>query len=286
MLTGPVLAFAAALLAALIASGLIRALARRAGFTAGFNPIVPQQRAPAALGGGGGIFLGLGAGLLAGGGSLLLLAAVLPALLLGLIDDARPLKPLGKLLLQVAAAAIATLIVARGAPAPLPLGAGILFGVVLMNAINFVDVSDGFAGSVTAISFAGLFWLTGRVEALALAGACLGFLPWNWPPARIYMGDAGGHLLGMAGGLILAEQGARTEMLSAMQVLLACFGVALVELVQLVIARTRRGIPFWRGSPDHLALRLQRAGLGKARTALLGAAAQASLVLVLILATR
>lgn len=286
MLTGPVPAFAAALLAALVATGLITAVARRAGFTAAFNPIVPQQRAPAALGGGAGIFLGLGAGLFAGGGSLLVLAAVLPALLLGLADDARPLKPLGKLLLQLAASALGMAIVARGMPAPLLLAAGILFGVVLMNAINFLDVSDGFAGSVSAISFAGLFWLTGRVEALALAGACLGFLPWNWSPARIYMGDAGGHLLGVAGGVILADSVARTEPLAATQVLLACFGVALVELVQLVIVRTRRGSPFWQGSPDHLALRLQRAGLGKARTALLGAAAQALMVLVLILATR
>jgi UDP-GlcNAc:undecaprenyl-phosphate GlcNAc-1-phosphate transferase len=286
MLTSQILPFGTSLLAALVATGLIAALARRTGFTAPFNPIVPQSRAPAALGGGAGIWLGLGAGLFAGGGSLLFVAALVPALLLGLADDARPLRPLRKLLLQIGAAACAMAVVAGGTPGLLPLAAGILLALVLMNAVNFLDVSDGFAGAVSAVSFAGLFWLTGRVEALAMAGACLGFLFWNWPVARIYMGDAGGHLIGMAGALILANPSAAGILRLPDPALLVCFAVALAELVQLVIVRSRRGVPFWRGTPDHVALRLQRAGVSKAGAALLAAAMQALLVLALILATR
>jgi UDP-GlcNAc:undecaprenyl-phosphate GlcNAc-1-phosphate transferase len=286
MLSGPLPAFAVSAPAAFFATGFIAAFARRAGFTAAFNPIVPQQRAPAALGGGAGIFLGLGAGLAACGGSLLFLAALLPALLLGLADDARPFNPLAKLLLQTIAGAAAMTIASGGVAASSLFATGVLLAVVLMNAINLLDVSDGFAGSVSAISFAGLFWLTGRVEALALAGACLGFLPWNWPAARIYMGDAGGHLLGMAAALILADFAAARGPLPTVPVLSACFAVALAELVQLIVVRTRRGVPFWRGSPDHVALRLQRAGLGKARAALLAATVQAVPILALVLSTR
>jgi UDP-N-acetylmuramyl pentapeptide phosphotransferase/UDP-N-acetylglucosamine-1-phosphate transferase len=260
--------------AAFLATGLVALAARRAGFTAPFNPIGPQQRAPAALGGGAGLWLGLVAGALVldlsgNGGPLRFCAALLPALLVGLLDDTRPFGPLGKLLLQILAAALAMAIMQRGAPTTFLIG--IAVGVTLMNAINFLDVSDGFAASISAVSFVGLFWVVGDTGALLLGAACLGFLPWNRPAARIYMGDAGGHLLGMAGAL--AATGTAGG-LATMPPVAVCFAVALAELAMLVAVRTRKGIPFWRGSPDHIALRLQRAGLSKMAAALLAAAAQ------------
>jgi UDP-GlcNAc:undecaprenyl-phosphate GlcNAc-1-phosphate transferase len=286
MLTIAFVAASVSCLAALLATGLITIWARRAGFTAPFNPIVPQDRPPAALGGGAALWLGVSGGIaavaIAGGPSALHFAiALLPALLLGLLDDARPLRPLTKLALQTLAATLAMAALFGISAGAMPLLAGVATAVVLMNAINFLDVSDGFAASISATSFAGLAWLTGSIEALTMAGACLGFLPWNWPPARVYMGDAGGHLLGMAGALLLTgglvKDGASTAAL-----LFACFGVALAELALLVVVRTRRGVPFWRGSPDHIALRLQRAGVSRAGAARLAVMAQALLILAII----
>jgi UDP-GlcNAc:undecaprenyl-phosphate GlcNAc-1-phosphate transferase len=280
---------AAACVASLSASGGITWLARRMAFIAPFNPIVPQHREPAALGGGGALLIGVAAGLWVASrttGSALALsgfgAALLPALILGLADDIRPFRPPAKLLLQSAAAAFGMWTMFAGSLSvhdPLFILAGALLGVILMNAINFLDVSDGYAASVSAVSFAGLAWFGDAVAPIAVCGACLGFLAWNWPPARIYMGDAGGHMLGMAAALSIAE--AFLEDRSVALAGIACVGVPLGELVMLVAVRFRRGLPVWQRSPDHSALRLQVGGFSKAKAAL----AASTLQLALILAT-
>lgn len=279
------LALVTAWAAALLATGAAVLLARRIGFMAPSNPIVPQKREPAALGGGAALFVGLSAGLWAAG-SLAFAAALIPALLLGLFDDLRPLRPLVKFLLQCAVAALGMAMVladsASVAGFPWLFVGGTLLAVVLMNAINFLDVSDGYAGLVSAISFAGLAWLGDSAAAAAACGACIGFLFWNWPPARIYMGDAGGQVLGLAGALLVLSQvqpgraGAWTG--------LACFGVALFEIVLVVAVRLRRRVPFWQGSPDHSALRLQARGFTRQAAALCAAAVQLVLVVAAVAA--
>ncbi|HVQ07936.1 MAG TPA: hypothetical protein VMS43_05835 [Allosphingosinicella sp.] len=274
---------AAAAAAALLATGIGAALARRIGFTAPFNPVVPQQREPAALGGGVALFIGIVAGLAAAaaatGAPLLRFgAALLPALIVGLADDISPFRPLTKLLLQALAAALGVAVAFAGTP---PAGnpglmlAGVLLGMTLVNAINFLDASDGYAASISAVSFVGLAWFGDSGAAVAVGGACVGFLAWNWPPARIYMGETGVQVLGMAGALLVVAAFHRHWSGAAA---IACFGVALIELVLLVFIRMRRGIPFWRGSPDHSALRLQALGFSKARAALAAASVQAGFV--------
>lgn len=272
------LALVTAWAAALLATGAAVLLARRIGFMAPFNPIVPQEREPAALGGGAALFAGLSAGLWAAG-ALALAAALIPALLVGLFDDLRPLRPLVKFLLQCAVSALGVAMVLAGpasvAAFPWLFVGGTLLAVVLMNGINFLDVSDGYAGLVSAISFAGLAWL-GDSAAAAACGACLGFLFWNWPPARIYMGDAGGQVLGLAGALLILGQ--VQPGWAGAWIGLACFGVALFEIVLVVAVRLRRRVPFWQGSPDHSALRLQARGFTKRAAALCAAAVQLVLV--------
>lgn len=283
------LVFMAAIAAAYATSLFVIPIASRIGFVAGFNPIVPQERPPAALGGGVGILVGLMAGIgvaewggLASTGSMGIAIAVMPALLVGLVDDARPMSPRQKLCLQFAAAA-AGLAMADGVPKDISSGlfyAGAVFGaVVLMNAFNFLDVSDGYAGGIAAVSFAGLALFTPEnAIAIAALGACIGFLGFNLPPARIYMGDAGSHCLGMLVAIQIFVWSRDVGMLTAVGVGVACFGVALLELAAVTAIRWRKGLSIWRGSPDHSALRLQQAGLSKTWTLLAACALQATLI--------
>src|SRR5262249_13177170 len=132
---------------------------------------------------------------------------VIPAagyLALGLWDDLRPLRPLGKLILQLAFAGLAAWH-ARSDGGPTGVGAldaalRVAWIVLLVNAVNVTDVCDGLAGGIAAIGFAflGAWSPAGRPLAWGLAAACAGFLVFNRPPASIFMGDAGSHLLGYA----------------------------------------------------------------------------------------
>ncbi|HEY7727475.1 MAG TPA: MraY family glycosyltransferase [Candidatus Eisenbacteria bacterium] len=137
----------------------------------------------------------------------ILVGAIL-SLAIGLWDDRRPMPPWGKLIGQLL---VAALLVYWGTEVPAlrahPLaGAVALLAVAaLLNAINFLDAADGIVAAlvpVTAGGFAALALLGQAPVNLALAwalvGACCGFLVYNAPPARIFLGDAGSHVLGFA----------------------------------------------------------------------------------------
>ncbi len=130
------------------------------------------------------------------------------SLLLGLLDDRHPMSPLGKLAGQLAAAFC---LVFWGPRVewiqgnPISFCVAIIGVTALLNAINFLDAMDGIVGAVipiTAAGFVGIALLYGAPVDLVLAwglmGAGAGFLVYNAPPARIFLGDAGSHLLGFA----------------------------------------------------------------------------------------
>lgn len=136
----------------------------------------------------------------AGGVGLVLVAAV------GWIDDHRPLSARARLVAHALSAALlaaAVLLSGHGA-----LAAGIAFAavLVLVNVWNFMDGIDGLATSQAAIAGLGYALVAGPGApawlGLALAGACCGFLPFNFPRARIFLGDVGSGALGQ--GLALA----------------------------------------------------------------------------------
>lgn len=130
------------------------------------------------------------------------------SLVIGLWDDRRPMPPLGKLIGQLA---VALILVYWGTDVP-ELRAHPLAGTVailavaaLLNAVNFLDAADGIVSALVPVAaggFAALAMLYGAPVHLALAwaliGACCGFLVFNAPPARIFLGDAGSHVLGFA----------------------------------------------------------------------------------------
>jgi len=193
------------------------------------------------------------------------------ALALGLLDDRKALGPGTKFMWQVAGALVLVLCGLRVrfvSQTWLSLGLTVLWVVTVTNALNFVDILDGLAGSVCCAA-AVVFWIFalhgGRpndaLAAAALAGACLGFLPFNWKPARVYMGDAGSHFLGFTlAAISLNLRYSHQNGLAVLSPLVILF-LPLYDLALMIVLRTRKGIPPWKGSPDHVALRLKALGL-------------------------
>jgi Fuc2NAc and GlcNAc transferase len=183
---------------------------------------VPNARsshtAPKARGGGAGIVAGLAVAMAiefcAGNlprDVLLALAGGFAVALVGLIDDRFGVAPLARLAVHVAAAVWA--LSCLGGLPPLLIGdkvvvlgwPGYLLGTVgivwTLNLYNFMDGIDGLAaaeGVFVAGAMCGLFTTVGPVVAIApaFAAACLGFLCWNWPPSKIFMGDIGSGFMG------------------------------------------------------------------------------------------
>lgn len=183
------------------------------------------------------------------------------ALGLGLWDDRFGMSPSIKMLGQAAAA---TMIVAGGAVPQLGLPAGVegilalVALVALMNAVNFLDNMNGMVGGLAAISLLAFAWTSlerganGVAAAqLALAGACLGFLPHNFPRARLFLGDAGSLLLGYSLGAsaLLAMKGAPPGWGQAGPVLMLAYPA--FDLIFVVVTRLRDGRPVQQGGKDH-----------------------------------
>jgi UDP-GlcNAc:undecaprenyl-phosphate GlcNAc-1-phosphate transferase len=131
----------------------------------------------------------------------------------------------------------------------------IAFVVVLLNAVNLLDGLDGLAAgvaTVSALGFAGLLGGDARVLALALTGALAGFLLWNRPPARIYLGDSGSYLVGTALAMLLAAsftdgQGAATSSGALLLV-----GVPVADMTVAVVRRQRARRPLFEGDRGHV----------------------------------
>ena len=202
-------------------------------------------------------------------------------LALGTIDDLRALPPAPKFLCQALAAGIAVHAGIRGSftgIAGVDAVASWLWICTLVNAFNFVDVCDGLLSSIVVVALLALAVACPSQShlAYACAGSCIGFLLFNWPPATIFLGDAGSHFLGfVAAAVSLLSVGHDGQPLSWLAMMLV-FAVPLFELVFITAIRIRLRIPWWRGSPDHFALRMQAAGWS--RPSLIGAAAGSNLL--------
>ncbi len=183
------------------------------------------------------------------------------ALAVGLWDDRFGMRASVKILGQAVAAVV---VVAGGAVAPLGLPVGIegivtlLALVALMNAVNFLDNMNGMVGGLSAILLVGFAWTSlerganGIAAAqLALAGACLGFLPYNFPRARIFLGDAGSLLLGYSLGAsaLLAMRGAPPGWGRVGPALMLAYPA--FDLIFVVVTRLRDGRPVYEGGKDH-----------------------------------
>lgn len=208
----------------------------------------------------------------------MLLAGTL-MLLVGLIDDLGALTPWEKLLGQLIA--VAALLKAGlyiklvFLPVEIALPLSILWLLSVTNAFNIIDIMDGLAagiGAIAAIFLAGVAMFNGEhtiaVMAAALGGSLVGFLKYNFTPARIYLGDSGSLFIGLTiAALAMSGSYTRTNLVGVLTPAIL-LGVPLFDLAFVFIVRLQKGLSPFRGSPDHFALRLRRAGLGVKTTVL------------------
>lgn len=188
------------------------------------------------------------------------------ALGLGLWDDRFGMSPSVKMLGQAIAAGVLLsggLIPKMGLPIGVAGAITMVALIALMNAVNFLDNMNGMVGGLAAILLAGFAWTSfGRgaygttAAQLALAGACVGFLPFNFPKARIFLGDAGSLFLGYSLGAsaLLAIKGTPAGWGSVGPVLM--LGYPAFDLVFVVVTRLRDGRPVSQGGKDHTNHRL------------------------------
>jgi UDP-GlcNAc:undecaprenyl-phosphate GlcNAc-1-phosphate transferase len=199
-------------------------------------------------------------------GGAYLFAGALVALLLGLWDDRFGMRPWVKLLGQAAAggALLASGSVPDlGLPVVVEVAIALLAIVALMNAVNFLDNMNGMVGGLAALTLAAFAWTSASRGAvglaaaqLALAGACAGFLPYNFPRARIFLGDAGSLLLGYSlGASALLAFGASPPGWGRAGPLLMLAYPAF-DLVFVVVTRLREGRKIYAGGKDHTNHRL------------------------------
>jgi UDP-N-acetylmuramyl pentapeptide phosphotransferase/UDP-N-acetylglucosamine-1-phosphate transferase len=254
---------------ALLALGVSAAAVLLLGWIAGRIGLVDRpdedlkgHEKPTPIVGGIAVFLALHAGLIAAGEfDVWLLALTLALLVVGLYDDVRQLSPIVRL---VAGAGAGVLLVFSGGAEGDLLAAAFIVGVlvVAINAVNLLDGADGVAGSAGRISAIGLVFLNlnrggEACPPLLLVGALSGFLIFNWPPAKAFLGDGGSYVV--AAGLtyfVLTSTGspvdAGGDWMPEVVVGVALFGVFLVDLAVTLLRRTVARQPLFGGDRSHV----------------------------------
>ena len=203
--------------------------------------------------------------------------------LLGWLDDKHELKPLpkfvGQLLVAIAVAMACKRITLFVHSEVFSYAITILWMLTVINAFNFMDNMNGLCaglGAIGALLFAIIAAANGEylvaITGFLMCGALVGFLPWNFPNARAFLGDAGSHLVGYLLAVMAILPHFYTKQnphpLAVLAPLLV-LAVPLLDLAQVSLFRTLNNKPFWIGDTNHLSHRLVRAGLSRTRAVLL-----------------
>ncbi len=212
-----------------------------------------------------------------------ILAGAVAMVVLGWFDDKHELRPALKFTGQFF---IATLVAAAGVRITLfvpslvfSYAVTVLWILTVINAFNFMDNMNGLCaglGAIAALEFAVVSASHEQYLVALLAfltcGGLIGFLPYNFPNARAFLGDAGSHLVGY----LLAVMAILPHFYSpqnphswAVLSPLLVLAVPLADLVWVVILRWRMGKPFYIGDTNHLSHRLVRSGMSRTKAVLL-----------------
>ena len=202
--------------------------------------------------------------------------------IVGVIDDFRPLSARIKLVGQLAAAVVLVLFGVRINEVTNPFGGLIFLGhwsapltvlwvVTMINVVNFIDGLDGLAAGVTSIASLTLLFVSvkqGQADladmvlfAAALAGATLGFLPYNFNPARIFMGDSGSMFLGYALAAISANGLAKSATTVGLVVPVLAMGLPIFDSSFAILRRYLNHRPVYEADHGHVHHRLLDLGL-------------------------
>lgn len=196
-----------------------------------------------------------------------------PLAIIGFIDDRQSVPASIRYLIQLTASGIAIAYFGLF-PQPWLTPFGLLGQIIaiaftligmtaLINFYNFMDGLDGLVAGVTAVQLAFFGYYLNQPLFWLLAGALLGFLWWNWSPAKIFMGDAGSTVLGASVAIALLNTNDPIRAWSALAVTLPLIGDAIYTLIR----RLRCGENIFKAHRSHLYQRLQQAGWSHAQVA-------------------
>jgi UDP-GlcNAc:undecaprenyl-phosphate GlcNAc-1-phosphate transferase len=208
-----------------------------------------------------------------------LLLAVAMVTGVGLLDDVRGVSPSVKLAVQTVASLLLYACGFRIEVVSNPLGGSIDVGALsipltvlwlvgMSNAFNLVDGLDGLAAGLGFVSTLGLLVAAAAnghsettVVAAALAGALLGFLPYNFSPARIFLGDCGALTVGFVLAAVAVRGSMKTSAAIAVAVPLLALALPILDVALAVVRRFVRRRPVFRADKDHIHHRLVALGL-------------------------
>jgi UDP-GlcNAc:undecaprenyl-phosphate GlcNAc-1-phosphate transferase len=203
---------------------------------------------------------------------------IIPALILaaiGLLDDLRGLTPWPRLVAQSITGLVVAIILIKTNTISFAFGNTYLDAVVtiiwivgICNSINFFDNIDGGASGTVAIIGLSIFLTAfnqGQIlisaSAMVMCGAVIGFLAWNKPPAKIYMGDAGALFLGvMVSVLTIRLNPGISPSWQSLAIPVLMLAVPILDTTVAIFSRWQRGISAFTGGRDHLSHRLIRIG--------------------------
>lgn len=209
---------------------------------------------------------------------------------LGFVDDIAPIQAKYKLMVQILAAFILVFADIRITWVSslfnmqqsfmvdefLGTAITILWIVGITNTLNLIDGLDGLAGGISTISaftLAYVAFINGRTETaiitLIIAGACLGFLPYNFNPARIFMGDTGALFLGFILSAISIEGTIKSATAIAFFAPVLALGIPIFDTFFSIVRRTAKGQHPFEADKGHLHHRILGMGFGQKRTVLL-----------------
>ena len=226
--------------------------------------------------------------------------------ILGAIDDIKGMKPIIKFGGQVVCA---TVVFAMGlrinfitnwfGEGNMNLGIAVCYLATVVwlagitNAVNLIDGLDGLAAGISAISALSIAyvsyihgWYVPTMAMMALAGACLGFLPFNFHPAKTFMGDSGSQLLGFAIASLSILGTVKSATLVVVVIPALVLGLPILDTLMAIIRRTIRHQSIGTADKEHLHHRILRAGFGQRRAVLLMYSVSGIMGIVAILYSR
>jgi UDP-GlcNAc:undecaprenyl-phosphate GlcNAc-1-phosphate transferase len=202
---------------------------------------------------------------------------VIPSLIIlatGVCDDIVSLRPRVKLLLQLAAAFAFYIVGWRierilgvRLPAYLSCDLTMLWLVACANAVNLFDGMDGLASGIGILTSGMILVLASYMDkgavavfAAALGGACLGFLLFNFPPARVFLGDTGSLFIGMLLGELAISGSFKSHLTFAILIPILGLGLPMMDMLLTVVRRAIRRVPLFGADRDHIHHRLIATG--------------------------
>ncbi len=214
--------------------------------------------------------------------------AVTVVFAVGFLDDVYQIGPYIKLLGQIAAAIIACASGVLFTHFLNPLGSGtvsigfmaypvtIFYLVAFASIINLIDGLDGLASGIVAICAATLFVLSfsrgnmdAAIVALAIAGACGGFLFFNFYPAKVFLGDSGSLVLGFSLGLVSLFGVVRATALIALLIPVIIAGIPVIDTFSAIVRRLRSKTPVFGADKAHVHHRFINLGFSQRTTVLI-----------------